>query len=88
MVLDAGVKVISGERGLPFLKGQNGVRLKALHAEHGLVDLTQCDLPYKAGNKVEIWVHYSDGTLNLHDRMYGIRNGQVEEVISIERCLQ
>jgi D-serine deaminase-like pyridoxal phosphate-dependent protein len=88
MVLDTGVKVISGERGLPFLRGHNGVRVKALHAEHALLDLSQHCLSYRPGDKVEIWVHYSDGTLNLHDRMYGIRNGKVEQVILIERCLQ
>jgi hypothetical protein len=35
------------------------------------------------GDKIEIWVHYHDGTVNLHDRMYGIRNNKVEETFTI-----
>ena len=30
-----------------------------------------------------MWVHYGDATINLHHRMYGIRNGIVEEILSI-----
>lgn len=84
LVLDAGVKALSGERGLPWLKNADGVRLNALHAEHALLDLHGNGIDRQVGDKVEIWVHYSDGTINLHDRMYGIRNGRVEEVIAIE----
>jgi hypothetical protein len=29
-------------------------------------------------------VHYSDGTVNLHTTMYGVRHGRVEEVFRIE----
>jgi D-serine deaminase-like pyridoxal phosphate-dependent protein len=35
------------------------------------------------GDQIEIWVHYSDATINLYDRMYGIRNGQIEEVFQV-----
>jgi D-serine deaminase-like pyridoxal phosphate-dependent protein len=83
LVMDAGIKALSGERGLPWLKDA-GKRLNALHAEHALVDLHDNGFDCRVGDKVEIWVHYSDGTINLHDRMYGIRNGRVEEVIAIE----
>jgi len=34
IVVDAGVKAISGERGLPSVKQIEGLQLKALHAEH------------------------------------------------------
>ncbi len=84
LVMDAGIKALSGERGLPWLKDAESVRLSALHAEHALLDLHGNGIDRQVGEKVEIWVHYSDGTVNLHDRMYGIRNGRVEEVIAIE----
>jgi len=84
-VLDCGVKAISGERGLPTLKDMPGAQLTALHAEHALVDIAP-DLPLRleVGRRVEVWVHYSDATLNLHPRFYGVRNGQLEEVYRIE----
>jgi len=84
-VLDVGVKSISGERGLPGLKNSNGARVSALHAEHALVDLHPDESGFRVGDKVEMWVRYSDGTVNLFDRIFGVRNGEVEEVFEIDR---
>jgi len=36
------------------------------------------------GDRIEMWVHYSDATVNLHERIYGVRNGCVEEVFRVE----
>ena len=84
-VIDCGVKAISGERGLSEVKGISNTRLTALHAEHGLLDLTDdSQPPLQVGQKVELWVRYSDATVNLHSTMYGVRHGQVEEVYKIE----
>ena len=83
-VLDCGVKAISGERGLPTLKDLPGARLTALHAEHAIVELDPQSPPLTPGEKVKVWVHYSDATVNLHSKMYGVRNGEFEEVFSIE----
>jgi len=33
----------------------------------------------EVGRKIELAVHYQDATVNLHNRMYGVRNGQIEE---------
>lgn len=85
IVVDAGVKALSGERGLPSVKGISGLRLKALHAEHAPIEMNNPTVALNIGDKVEVWVQYHDGTVNLHHRMYGIRNGQVEEVFEIER---
>ena len=84
-VLDCGVKSISGERGLPTLKDQPGTELKALHAEHALVAIDPgSGTKLEVGQKVEVWVQYSDATVNLHSCFYGVRNGEVEEVYRIE----
>jgi D-serine deaminase-like pyridoxal phosphate-dependent protein len=83
-VLDCGVKAVSGERGLPTLKDVPGARLTALHAEHTILELDVLSPPLTPGQKVQIWVHYSDATVNLHSQMYGVRNGELEEVFSIE----
>ncbi len=84
IVLDAGVKAISGERGLPFVKGHGGLRVKALHAEHALIDIEDPSVNIQVGDKVELAAHYHDGTVNLHRQMYGVRNGLVCEVLEIE----
>jgi D-serine deaminase-like pyridoxal phosphate-dependent protein len=84
-VLDCGVKAMSGERGLPCLKGIDGAQVKALHAVHGLVNIADPSVRLTIGDRVELWVYYSDGTINLHQKMYGVRQGTVEEVFTIER---
>jgi D-serine deaminase-like pyridoxal phosphate-dependent protein len=84
IVVDAGVKAISGERGLPSVKGMAGLRLKALHAEHAPIEIVDSGPAIEVGDKIEIGVHYHDGTIQLHSKMYGIREGKVEEVFTIE----
>ncbi len=84
-VIDCGLKAMSGERGLSEVKDMPGVSLKALHAEHGLLEVdTHSHVSLEVGEKIELWVHYSDATVNLHSAMYGVRHGKVEEVFRIE----
>ena len=85
LVVDAGCKAISGERGLPSVKGITGLKLKALHAEHAPVEIQDPAVGVEVGDKIEIAVHYHDGTINLHRQMYGVRNGEVEQVFKIEQ---
>jgi D-serine deaminase-like pyridoxal phosphate-dependent protein len=84
IVVDAGIKALSAERGLPLVKGIDGLKVKALHAEHGVIEIQDPSVSVEVGDKIELWVQYHDGTINLHDRAYGIRNGEVEEVLKIE----
>jgi D-serine deaminase-like pyridoxal phosphate-dependent protein len=84
VVADVGLKAVSGERGLPALKNPVGASLLKLNAEHAIVDIRKRSLPIALGDQIEIWAHYSDATVNLHRRMYGIRNGAVEEILRIE----
>ena len=84
IVADAGVKALSGERGLPSIKGIRGLKLRALHAEHAPLDFTEGDVSIDVGEKIEFAVHYHDGTIQLHHKMYGVRQGKVERVFSIE----
>ena len=85
LVVDAGCKVISGERGLPSVKGLQGLAVIALHAEHAPIKIEDPAVAVEVGDKIEMAVQYHDGTVNLHRRMYGIRNGEVERVFSIEQ---
>lgn len=83
-VVDCGMKALSAERGLSTVKDIEGVEVQALHAEHGLLAIRNSTAGIEAGRKIELWVHYSDATVNLHNRMYGVRNGEVEEILTIE----
>jgi len=84
VVADAGVKAISGERGLPSVKNLSGLKLRALHAEHAPIDIVASNVALEVGDKIEIAVHYHDGTIQLHRRMFGVRDGRVERVFLIE----
>ena len=84
VVVDAGLKSIACEHGLPVLKAHQGLRLRRLNAEHGIIDMLDSSIPIEVGHTLEICVHYSDATVNLHTRMYGIRNGKVEEVLQLQ----
>lgn len=85
IVVDAGVKTLSCERGLPMVKGMDGLTVSRFNAEHGILNLQEAISPVQIGDKIEFWVRYSDATVNLHERMYGIRNGQVAEVFHLCR---
>ena len=85
VVVDAGLKALSCERGLSILKDMDGLTANRFNAEHGILDLQDSLSPVQIGDKIEFLVRYSDATINLHERMYGIRNGQVEEVFHLCR---
>jgi D-serine deaminase-like pyridoxal phosphate-dependent protein len=85
LVVDAGCKALSGERGLPSVKGMPGLKVKALHAEHAPIAIEDPAVNVDVGDKIEIAVQYHDGTINLHKRMYGVRNGKVERIFTIEQ---
>ena len=83
-VIDCGLKELSAERGLSTVKDLPGVKLKALHAEHGLLELeANSSRPLQVGQKIELWVYYGDATVNLHSSLYGVRHGQIEEIFPI-----
>ncbi len=54
------------------------------NAEHGIMDILDPSVTLEVGDIIEIWAHYSDATVNLHERMYGIRNREVEETLRLQ----
>jgi len=84
IVVDAGFRAMSGENGLPSIKTPAGLRPKALHIEHTIIEVTDPSVSIEVGDKIEIWVRFLDQTLGLHDHLYGIRRGEVDEVLKIE----
>lgn len=85
LVANAGVKAMSTERGLPIIKGNPGLRVRAMHAEHALIDIVDPLVSIEVGDEIEIWVQHLDATISLHAEIYGIRNGKVVERLKIER---
>ena len=81
-IIDAGMKSISHEFGLPAVSDLADATLVFLSEEHGHL---HCKGAAPAlGQRVRLLPSHSDTTINLHDRMYGCRGGRVEEVFAIE----
>lgn len=84
LILDVGLKSMSCERGLPKLKNVDGAKVRRLTAEHAILDILDPGLSLQVGDHVELWAHYSDATINLHRRMFGMRDRKLEEVFALE----
>ncbi len=85
IVVDAGSKTMSGGNGPPSVKGIPGLQVKTMYVEHSLLEIVDPSVRIEVGDKIEIWVRCLDPTLSLHSHMYGIRLGEVETVLQIER---
>jgi D-serine deaminase-like pyridoxal phosphate-dependent protein len=80
IVVDAGHKTMNGNMGVPRPIGLEGVERVGLSAEHGTVTLAAPNDQLKVGDKLEFIVGYSDFTTYVHEEMYAIRDGAVEQV--------
>ena len=86
IILDAGMKAISKEFGMPLLKDKiDGFELYKLAEEHGYVEVSKSAKNlFSIGEKIELLPSHGCTTINLHDVYYGIRSGIVECVLPIE----
>jgi len=81
-VIDAGMKSATTEFGLPLVKGMDGVKVMKLNEEHGILRLGE-GRRLSLGDKIELVPAHGCTTINLHDRMYALRDGAVESVWDI-----
>jgi D-serine deaminase-like pyridoxal phosphate-dependent protein len=80
IVVDAGHKTMNGNMGSPRPLGLTGATKVRLSAEHGSVELETPNDTLKIGDKLEFIVGYSDFTTYVHEELFAIRNGSVEQV--------
>lgn len=80
-ILDSGSKTLASET----VNGVYGhvleypqARLYKLNEEHGYLDLSACDDRPVIGDRVHIIPVHTCVVSNLHDRLYGVRDGEVE----------
>ncbi|MDH7500467.1 MAG: alanine racemase, partial [candidate division NC10 bacterium] len=77
-IIDAGMKAMTHEFGMPAPKDLPGAKLISLAEEHGIISLDGADPDWKVGDKVELIVSHACTTVNLHDRYLVMRNGSLE----------
>lgn len=77
-VVDAGLKSYSGEKGLPWVHGRDGLTVTGMSDEHGKIEVAAGAAPLHIGDRLWLIPGHCDPTINLHDVYVGVRNGRVE----------
>ena len=78
VVLDAGLKALSVDSGLPVMADLPGAEYVGASDEHGKVMLHDPASPIRSGDKLRLIPGHCDPTVNLYDWYVGIRSNRVE----------
>jgi D-serine deaminase-like pyridoxal phosphate-dependent protein len=88
-VVDAGSKALSREEiradsvGYGALLDRPEILVKSVSEEHGLLDLSRTDWRPRIGERVRIVPNHVCVSVNLQERMYGVRGGDVVDAWEI-----
>lgn len=80
VIVDAGLKSVTKEFGMPEVKNIDGAKVVSLSEEHGKIDISESGVNLKPGDKIELIPSHCCTTINLHDQIYGIRNDILETI--------
>lgn len=78
IVVDAGFKTLPTWHAQPKGIDLEAVKSHVSSAEHGIITLEGTDERVKVGDMLDFIVGYTDSTIILHRKLYGIRQGLVE----------
>jgi D-serine deaminase-like pyridoxal phosphate-dependent protein len=81
-VIDAGLKAISQDAGLPGCR-RPGLSVTRLNEEHGHLRVEDPDADLKPGDKVELIPSHGCTTIPLHDNYVLIRDARIESIMPI-----
>ena len=80
IVIDAGFKSLPVWHAQPRGINLEAVKSHVSSAEHGILTLERANARVKVGDLLDFVVGYTDSTIILHRKLYGIRRGKVEVV--------
>ncbi len=83
VIFDAGRKTIDPSNMEPIPTTVKHVGRIALSAEHGTLYLAEASDSPKVGDRLEFRIGYSDQIVHLHEALFGVRNGVIEQVIPV-----
>ncbi len=78
-IVDAGLKAMTRDFGMPYVLDPPGWKVTALAEEHGFLERVD-GAPLKRGDKVKIVPNHGCTTINLHDYYYVVRRGVLEAI--------
>jgi D-serine deaminase-like pyridoxal phosphate-dependent protein len=91
MIVDGGSKTFSSDR----LSGSSTISFGRLvedpaavfhkmNEEHGFIDISRCSRKFHLGEKLHIIPNHVCVVMNLHEKVYGIRGGEVDREWKVE----
>lgn len=92
MVIDGGSKTFSsdrlgstGEATFGLLREAPGAVFHKMNEEHGYIDLRRAErTDFQVGERVHIIPNHICVAMNLHEQVYGVRKGEVEQIWKVE----
>jgi len=83
-VIDAGLKSMAFDSGLPTVREPAGADYSHPSDEHGRIDPGSSNVKLELGDRVQLIPGHCDPTVNLHDWLVAVRDGVVEEVWRVD----
>ena len=87
-LIDGGSKTFSSDRstlpGFGEVMETTGVLFSNMNEEHGYLDTRASDRSFSVGDRLRIVPNHICAAMNLHERVYGFRGGEVECVWEVE----
>jgi D-serine deaminase-like pyridoxal phosphate-dependent protein len=90
-MVDGGSKTFSSDainlpdqRGFGLILEHPDAELIGFSEEHGHLDISRCPAGLRVGERLQIVPNHVCATMNLHDRVFGVRGGRVEREIPID----
>ena len=88
VIVDAGSKTFCSDvcphrKGYGMMKADHRIFIEELCEEHGIVKIP-LETDFKIGDRLEFLPNHCCATANMHNELYGIRNGVVERMIKVD----
>ena len=91
MIIDGGSKTFSSDRPanpadvtFGHVVEAPAARFHKMNEEHGFVDITHAGRAFSVGDRVHVIPNHICVAVNLHEKVYGIRGGEVEAVWTVD----
>ncbi|HZN32870.1 MAG TPA: DSD1 family PLP-dependent enzyme [Pirellulaceae bacterium] len=79
-IIDAGRKTMNIELHLPIVMDREGIEVRALSAEHGILQLAPAARDLKIGDRLELIPGYGDFTTVLHNQFYVLHHNRLIDI--------
>jgi D-serine deaminase-like pyridoxal phosphate-dependent protein len=91
IIVDGGSKTFSSDRLINSdevtfgrVTEAPGCAFRKMNEEHGYIDVTGVSQQFAVGDRLQIIPNHICAAVNLHERVYGVRKGEVEEIWEVE----